>query len=316
MLLGLFVVSTPAQPPQDSDVSDRALYLWLEKEALSDPAVTNARIQNLVVQGLYSEDREILDHAIAAITLHSNNATRRSYELGSTPVLDRRLQDIPGLYEYLIDVWEQMWHKHNGILPEPTYPTDDPIFVSVSDSKEMMQLLEQMSLAPKPTWLLIPRLLSNLYPKDSKVHEILWDALPDTQQKQRLLIALLAGEFDTPEANAYRIEILNDKDSEWFSARIAAISLGRIQSDEGFDALLARLKDPTSNLGLPFTEIVEAIVAHGKKVLPHADFLRKSVERLGSLATREDEKHRLDSALQLLSGIERRHSVVAQEERE
>ena len=306
LLLILLGPPSFAQMETDSQEAKREKYLWLEKHAMADPTVSNADIHNLVAKGLFSTDHVIVNRTLTALGLHVNRVNSRIYNLG-TPVLDRRLKDIPGIYDFLVSEWDRKWAEHDGIMPELLYPTDDPIFESINDPEEAMLLLDEMSWANDQSWTLIPQILSSLFPKDSKVHSILWDALYDPDQKHRLLIALLAGEFDTPEANAYRIEILADNESEWFNARLAAISLGRIRSDKGLKALVSRLERPESKWGVPFLEIFEAIVSHGEKAIPHVGLLRKVADRSQNITIGEEDRSRFNAAMRMLEYIERRH---------
>ena len=306
LLLSLLGISSIAQMETDSEESEREKYLWLEKHAMSDPTVSNADIHNLVAKGLFSTDHVIVNRTLTALALHMTKVNSRIFDLGM-PVLDRRLQDIPGIYDFLVSEWDRKWDEHRGIMPERIDPTDDPEFKSIKDPDEAWDyVFDQMSWANEQSWILIPHILSGLFPKDSKVHSMLWDALDDPDQKQRLLIALLAGNFDTREANAYRIEILRDKESEWFNARLAAISLGRIQSDDGLKALVSRLEQPQSKWGFPFLETFEAIVAYGEKVIPYVDLLREVADTSMRLPQSEADRSRLDTAMQVLENIERR----------
>ena len=146
-------------------------------------------------------------------------------------------------------------------------------------------------------------------PRTLKCTTFFGDALYDPQDKQRLLRALNAGEFDTQEARDYRIEVLSDKESEWYDARMAAIGLGRFQSDEGLKALVDRLKNPESKWGLPISEIVEAIIAHGEKALPHENLLRAYTNNPSRVAITRDGKRRLGQALKLLDHLVRQHKA-------
>ena len=308
ILLSTLALSTYSQQAPDSKLTGKELYVWLEKKAMSDADVSNARIHELVVDGLFSDDQAIVDSTLAALALHTNYAADNVWIKGK-PRLDRRLQDIPGIYDFLIELWKRNWRESDGVMPVVKYLSDDirVQFETSEDPNEIRQFLNSVSFAPQPSWVVIPHILGNLFAKDPQVHDILWDALYDPQDKQRLLRALNAGEFDTQEARDYRIEVLSDKESEWYDARMAAIGLGRFQSDEGLKALVDRLKNPESKWGLPISEIVEAIVAHGEKALPHEDLLRRYANNPLSVATTREEKQRLELALKLLDHLVHHH---------
>ena len=98
IVLSALALSTYSQQEPDSELTGKELYIWLEKKAMSDPDVSNARIHELVIDGLFSDDQAIVDSTLVALASHTNLAADNAWIKGK-PRLDRRLQDIPGIYE-------------------------------------------------------------------------------------------------------------------------------------------------------------------------------------------------------------------------
>ena len=309
-LLSALALSAYAQQEPGSELTGTELYVWLEKKAMSDESVSNARIHELVIDGLFSDDQAIVDSTLTALAIHTNLAADNVWIRGE-PQLDRRLQDIPGIYDFLMELWKRKWRESNNTMPDAKIFSDDlrVKLEAIEDSDEFTRILKSVSFALQPSWVVIPHILGNLFPKDPQVHDILWDALYDPQDNQQLLRALNAGEFDTQKDREYRIEVLSNRESVTYDARMAAIGLGRFQSDEGFKALVDRLKHRESLWGSPIPEIVEAIVAHGERAVPHENLLRTyAIDAKGATATRE-EKRRLELALKLLDHLVHRHKA-------
>lgn len=158
-----------------------------------------------------------------------------------------------------------------------------------------------------------------LYPKDSDVHSIVWEAR-DPNNVTQLLRRLDIGQFATKKDQDLRVSVLLDKNTSDDDIAIAALGLGKFRSDEGLKALVSRLegsrKRPTNAVG----HIVEAVVEYGNDCLPHAELLRKTGRRLGiddqvgARFTRPEyygltpdigKRYRIQVALEKLDEIER-----------
>lgn len=279
----LFLVSnTFAQEVDYTELTGLELYIWLEREGMREPSITNDVIHDLVLQGLQHDDTEIVDCTISAIGLHASQKRFAILENRTQPSLDRKLEDVPQVYKLLMDMWNKGWSEAGEVLPPPE-PIDELAYLD-------RVMFKTGCLAKSPTWALLPLVFATLFPGDEKVREIIWKTLPDDEDPGPLLAALYVGEFNQPEDQAFRIEVLTNPDAQWYKAKVAADSLGKFQSDVGFDALITTLQRDRSKFGLPYLEIVGSILAYGDKATPHLKLLS---EKMASVITfNSDERQR------------------------
>lgn len=274
-----------AESSDYTELTGMELYIWLEREGMHEATVTNSEIHELVLKGLQHDDAEIVDCTVSTIGLHAFQKRSAILENKTQPSLDRKLQDIPQLYKLLMDMWDKGWSEAGGVLPTP-------------DPKDELEYLDKVMsktgcLAMSPTWTVLPLVFATLFPGDQKVREIIWKALPDDDDPRPLLSALYVGEFNQPEDQAFRIEVLTTPETQWYEARVAANSLGKFQSEAGFDALVTTLRRDVTKRGLPYLEIVESILAHGDKAIPHLNLLAEKMAAVNPL--NRDERKRANS---------------------
>ncbi|MYK44158.1 MAG: hypothetical protein F4039_08745 [Gammaproteobacteria bacterium] len=269
---------------EDEEHTDIELYSWLQIKGMRDKTVSNREIHKLITDGLRSEDPEIQHCTITAIQFHVGTNVNLIIE-NKTVIIDRRLQDIPGLYDLLMKMWDEGVTKSGGVVPEIDFDITS-------------EQLEKgfPCLAGRPGWAGLPRTLAYLYPKNKKVYDIVWNALKDKKilsdheedNPIPLLSALYVGEFNNPRDEAFRIQVLTNPETQNYDAALAAISLAKFQSEKGLAALVSTLEKNDNLWGLPYLEIVEAVIAHGEEATTkHQTLLRKALSK--ALITSKDK---------------------------
>ncbi|MYF01898.1 MAG: hypothetical protein F4227_02655 [Gammaproteobacteria bacterium] len=274
-----------AQPENDS-------FGGLKLEVLFDPEVSNEGIHTLVSQGLKHDNPKIVESTVGAIIFYVNLNRIQVEEKRLLPEFDRRLQDVPDLYDKLIAMWDTNWEEVDGVIPDLVFSINERSGTDVG------------SVLPRPYWLGLPLTLAYLYPQDEKVYEIIWDVfsseyrggLPDgqrvtytedeiraeggsdTNNPLPLLSALFHGKFNNPKDREFRIEILSHIGSVRQFSSLAARSLGEFRSDEGFEALVTVLEKDQLMFGTPKIQIVEAMLKYGEKAVPYIPLMRTSLE--------------------------------------
>ena len=62
--------SVLAEPNEPASAELLEQYVWLERDAISDPEVANKKIHELIVAGIQHESAEIVHCTISAMALH------------------------------------------------------------------------------------------------------------------------------------------------------------------------------------------------------------------------------------------------------
>ena len=258
------------------ELTDRELYTWLNRGGMRDATVPNGVIHKLIMAGLQHEDPEIQQCTLSAIKTHVGTNVWLITE-NRTITTDRRLQDIPQLYDLLMNMWDEGLSKAGGILPETDH------------SVTLEQLETGFPCSGKPAWAGLQKTFSYLYPRNEKVYEIIWSTLEGKKtrpNKKRdnpipLLNALHVGEFNNPKDQEFRIKVLTGSDTSINTMGIAANSLAKFQSAEGLAALVDVLENQKSKYGFAPIEVVEAIMAHGEEATTkHRTLLAESMPKV------------------------------------
>ena len=243
------------------------LYDWLAYEGIGDRELDNQTVRDILEMGLSSEDPEVAGAAINSIVFYTSWVEIDSWAPEEPPPIDRELQRITGLKELLVDKWE------NGFARSPDF----------QDNRDLDEGMEirggRVVLSSGDVWQMIPNILAVLYPKDSDVHRIVWEARAPKNVGQ-LLRRLDIGQFATKKDQDFRLAVLLDRNASDDDIARAALGLGKYRSDEGLKALVSRLeesrKSPTNAVG----HIVEAVVEYRTDCLPYVELLRKTGRRL------------------------------------
>ena len=276
VITGFGTANTLESKLADDEFTEAELYSWLQIEGMRDETVSNREIHKLIVDGLAHDDPEIRHCAITAIQFHVGFSVNSILE-GNPVLLDRRLQDIPNIYDLLMNLWDNGLTEAGGVVPELVFDVT----------------LEQMEkgfpcLTGKPGWAGLPRTFAYLFPKDDKVYEIIWSTLRDAKtlpdndedDPMPLLSALYVGEFNHPKDEEFRIRVLTDQTNEYYDTALAINSLAKFQSEKSLAALVSTLEQDQHKWGLPYLEIVEAIMSYGDEpTTEFAPMLKKAISK-------------------------------------
>lgn len=262
-----------------------ARYIWLERDGMYDPKVSNGKIHDMISTGLRHADPEIVDCTIGAMAKFIG-LTMESRINGTTPKLDRRLQDVPDTYDILMDIWVKGWEKAGGVLPEFNMP----------EEKVLKEIIEERKgcLTFHPSWTSLPHVMAHLFPGDDRVYSIIWKAFPepisgysggfadgtgnDPSNPLPLLSALYDGEFNNSRDRRIRVDLLLDRETIYHTAQLLVRSLGDLRSDEGLEALATVLQHDNMKYGTPKIPIIESMIKYEGQAAEYIPLMQESLE--------------------------------------
>ena len=260
-------------------------YIWLEREGIFDPEVPTSTVQDLLSKGLYHKDPEIATCTISVIVWYVGVSDTAAY-IGNPRPVDRRLGEIPGLYELFIRLWEEGWKEAGGIVPDVSFP---------DDIEDRVVNKSGCLISDRDTvWTSLVSPMVFIFPGDEKVHDIIWQDLSQSNP-DGLLGALYDGKFNTPKAQQHRIDILTNPQTNFYNANLAAKSLGEFRAKGGLEALAGVLQEDTLAFIPPKLTIVEAMLNYEAEAVPHLDLMRKM---LNSAETHSSQDREWKKALQ------------------
>lgn len=248
------------------DLEGAELYDWLGLEGIYDPDLDNDTVIDVLEEGLFSDDPDIVAAALNAISWY---ASWVGWD-GRSPVeprpFDRELQRISGLKALLVDTWQKGFAENPGF--------------DASQGLDMMEIRNgRVAWKSESVWILVPNILAVLYPRDPDGYKIIWES-KGPNGIGSLLQLLNFGEYSSNKDQELRISVLLDRNIEAMHTAEAARGLGLFRSKEGLEALISRLEEsakyPTNAVG----HLVEAVVEYGNDCLPYAELLRKTGRRL------------------------------------
>lgn len=91
--------------------------IWLEREGIFDPDVPTIEVHTLLTKGLYHKDPEIVACSISVIFWYVRILDTAAV-IGNPLPIDRQLEEIPGLYDLFIGLWDEGWMESGGIVPD------------------------------------------------------------------------------------------------------------------------------------------------------------------------------------------------------
>ena len=211
------VVALAVSVPTVAQVTD---YGYFSDKGIYDPGLSNLRANAFVLDGISSQDPEIVDLTVGALgdyVGHVVNDLPTPY--GAPPA--RAFADIPDLKQFLIQYWRER-HRRSGhgsqgailraIGLDESAGIDDltnadlGLPQGVSGDEILEAVRERM-----PAWPAVPQILCALYPGDLDVLGVLWE-MRSTDVSVGVDVTVLGllnvGKFATPEANAFRIDSL------------------------------------------------------------------------------------------------------------
>ena len=241
--------------------------MWLNQEGIFDPETPTTTVHDLLTKGLYHQDPEIVTCSISVIVWYVSLSDKAA-SVGSPRPVDRRLDELPGLYDLLIGLWNRGWNDFGGIVPEtPSHYASFEKFVDKTGC--LMSDLDT-------TWTTLVGSLVFLFPGDEKVHDIIWKHLSQTNPDE-ILGALYDGNYNTPKDQQHRIDILTNPNTNRYNAILAAKSLGKFRAKGGVEALAKVLQEDILAFVPPELPIVEAMLAYETEAVPYFDLMRKEL---------------------------------------
>lgn len=270
---------------------------------VNDPRRTNQEINEQVANLLFSYDPSDVNKGLRELGEYVSYVRKNSKNNQNPPVL-RTFDRIPGFKQVLLLHFRKGVEDSGGEVPLFQPPRE----IDPSEELELLQdplkFKEFVNNEVRPAWMDIPAILAVVFPEDADVHDLIWEA-HDPVQPGATLASLDLGRYATPRATKYRRSILFSYHNDWshFWTIDAARGLGLCQSDEAFDALLRRLKQPYDELLGSF--IVEAIVAYGPRALTYRDLVREVAERFRATSNSDNSAalRRLHEALKNLDSL-------------
>ncbi|MYC24828.1 MAG: hypothetical protein F4X56_02785 [Gammaproteobacteria bacterium] len=225
----------------------------VEYSAISDFEVTDSEMLDYVLAALFSDDSEKVDEILVELFNYAHSVNVHRW-LNTEPPPLRNFSSEPGLRDFLIQLW----------------------FFEQERLELELEPYEEVKLP----WTRIPKILVVLFPRDQEVHDFIWSIHNPSEPTEPAMTLLLldSGEFQTLKANNLRIATLLSDGPEIFRL-IAARSLGRFHSIEGFETLLATLRD-SDNRRL-VAVVMEAMILYGYSALPYAQEFHEVAESFG-----------------------------------
>ncbi len=283
--LAICLLVTAALHGQPEDLSEYETHVWLQYDGIFDPNVPNSQVHDLLSKGLKHEDPKIAHCSITTIVWYVGITTELQVH-GKEPKIDRKLSELPGLYDLFMGMWEKGWEESKGVVPDGYIPTSEPPPDMMEAQKKQTECMSAI-LDPDLAWTSLAHPMASLFPGDEKVYDIIWNLFPQNGAHSTLS-ALFAGQFNKPKDQQLRIDFLTNPDTELYWSRLAARSLGDFRSQEGLETLVKTLEEQNLTWSTPDFVIVEAIMKYEKDAVPHIPLIRKTLENSLSVGTDQD----------------------------
>ena len=248
-----------ANDPAPPDGALEAVYEDFARSGVFDLELSNAKANELVSQGLFSGNPQLVRLTLRAMGAHALSR-------GAGTVVERNFAVVPQIKEFLIALWHTRVAEEGHI----NLLGDDPQDVSrqVQAAFAAGENLWAATVAFTPDWMLIPRVLAANFPGDDDVHALLWEFDSLTQAPTHpvgwILKVFNEGRFRTPEVDQLRIDGVDADDH--FTFVEAAKGLAFSRPERGLEALISALHN--NNRPERETLLVDAIVSYGPEAIP------------------------------------------------
>lgn len=269
--------------------SELERYEQLKSIAIFDPNVPDETINELIGNGIVSDDPVILGLTLQTIDAYVEHQIQESS--GPTDALAyRTVNEITGLKEQLIKHFRSAHAKHGHRINEYVQSVLNDLPPASEGSDQNFEDHIQEYLRATSSWLLIPRILCVLWPKDGAVHTLIWEIHENdtTFGPINLLKSLNQGKFVTPSANRYRM------------AQLVAYPLGSRGSADMAISLAAR--------GLALSHPPEAIPNLIQAGLDHIEPRKDVIVTLAGYENSQLEPH-YNKLVSLVKGYPRSHEL-------
>ena len=190
-------------------------YKYFMEEGIFDIGVSNQVANDIVAQGIASNDPEIVDTTIRALReLAMFLASDFLSPPGQLP--ERSFAEVSGLKKFLIAHWRRN-HRESGYNTAEMSGRELENFRATVEAKEggrdsmsSEEYWRAFGEARSP-WPAIPKILCVFWPRDDEVHGIVWenhekDLSPNLASQTLRLLNV--GKFMTPQADEFRKEVL------------------------------------------------------------------------------------------------------------
>ena len=202
---------------------------YFQEQAAMDPAVSSEATNDLVREGIASNDPETVDMVIRGLGRHAA-ATAHNLPTAYGNLPPRAFAEVPGLKEFLIEHWRERHEKAGRNVFEAivdtmgfespdgrtiTIPPGSDLRPEEGEEASLESTVSKMRARLEP-WLMIPQILSVNWPGDPDVERFLYERQETDQGPNTTLTTLLflnTGKFTSNEANAFRLDQLRSPES-------------------------------------------------------------------------------------------------------
>ncbi len=273
-----------------------------------DQSVSNAAANALVETGIASENLEVVDLTLRAM---SELAVFKisGFPHPSDPLPERTFNEIPGLKAYLIETYFRELGRTGSNSMEASLKSIEAVQDRVENHPELMAELfphKERSFAQglhsyirftddlRPVWPTIPKILCAFWAGELQVHDFIWEAHAIDRSPDitfTTLARLNDCRFTTYEANSFRMSQLqlvqgDDKPGASATVMIASDGLALSNPPEALTLLVqAGVERPQA-----WDHVVGALVGYSDEQLDaHAETLGRLVRNKGSLVPNDPE---------------------------
>ncbi len=233
--------------------ADRDTYERFRTELIYSHNFSNEQVNQLVAEGIASDDSVIVALTLNAIGTFSHFSILKTHglpavteALSNSDYPTRALAEVPGLKDFLIRYWEREFAESGydpvGAQDRAVEAADDAAadFDDDTDLEAFVETFMFTMMSENPEWRYIPAVLSLHWPGDEDVQRVVLDWYEaGTTSDDETMTTLNAGKFTTPEANAARLEALSrplEHPNGWF---FAARGLAMSRSPEAIPYLIS-----------------------------------------------------------------------------
>ena len=227
------------------------------KAGVFDPEISNTQANELVSEGLFSDDARLVRLALEALAAHSHG--RR---LGT--VVHRDFHEVAQLKEFLMEHWRKSLSE--GDLNRTIEDMGD--YLAKNPGTDEPHSMFVRGVANIKDWVLIPSILTATFPGDEDVHDLLWEYYSLSQDVPLdgwILGFFNEGRFQTPEVDRLRMESVGSENR--VTSVLAAEGLALSKPEGGLEALIVALSEYPDRESF----LADAIVSYGPEAIPTLD---------------------------------------------
>lgn len=249
-------------------------------EGIYDSTLPDEVAYDIVREGIESNNPEITYLTVAALSVA--NTYQRFAEFGMVDWAlsvagrgmppQRDFSRVPGIKDFLIAYWRDQ-HARSG------YAADYDASVERRDMKS------ELTQPGREVWKATPSLLCRYFPGDSEVQDLLWEILETERAtapyslRSMMLDWLNGGRFMTPEADAYRVRVI-EAETEWEIAHAHASSAVKGLALSRRPEALPTIIGAAQRYRLAEPEVFAALALYpDDQLMPHVEEIKALVSR-------------------------------------